>query len=476
MNNDMLNCSIILSTDSYKFSHWIQYPQNTTAMYSYLESRGGKYNKIVFFGLQYYLQKFLTKRITVDDVNEANEFAKLHGVPFNYDGWLRIATVLNGKLPLKIKAVPEGSIIPIKNVLLTIESTDKETFWIVNWVESLLMQIWYTTTVATHSYHIKKTIKQYFDISVDSDKLDNINFQLHDFGLRGCTSQEQAILGGMAHLINFRGTDTVPALWGARKYYNEKIAGYSIPASEHSTMTMWGREGEVEALRNMIKQYGDKPIFACVSDQYDFFNACENIWGGALRDEVLNMKATLVVRPDSGDPIECIVKGLQIFDRKFGSTVNSKGYKILNKVRMIQGDGINEFDICNILDAVLAAGFSAENVNYGMGGSLLQKDINRDTQKFAFKCSWAMINGKEIPVFKDPITDNGKKSKKGRLQLSLLNNNTVRTLPLGSAGDDLLETVFENGEIKKTYSFEDVRHNSQKEYDQYIGWVDRDCY
>jgi nicotinamide phosphoribosyltransferase len=476
MNNlNMLALSIVLDTDSYKCSHWKQYPKNTTKMYSYLESRGGKYNKTVMFGLQYYLNEYLTKRITINDVEEAKEFAQLHGVPFNYDGWMRIATVLEGKLPVRIKAVPEGYIIPVKNILMSIESTDEETFWVANWLETLMLRIWYTTTVATHSYHIKQLIKKYLDKSSD-DTDGEIMFKLHDFGARGVTCQEQAIIGGMAHLVNFLGTDTVAALWGARKYYNEKIAGFSIPASEHSTMTMYRKLGEVDAMRNMIKQYGDGNIFACVSDQYDFFNACENIWGGELREEILNMKATLVVRPDSGDPIECIVKGLEIFDRKFGSVINNKGYKVLNKIRMIQGDGINEKDIENILDAVLAAGFSATNVGFGMGGSLLTKNIDRDTQKFAFKCSWAIIDGKDVNVFKNPITDQGKKSKKGRLKLALIGENQIRTLPENGTGIDLLELVYENGEIKKEYTFAEIRKNIEKVFVQYKGWVEQDCY
>jgi nicotinamide phosphoribosyltransferase len=194
MNNlNMLALSIVLDTDSYKCSHWKQNPKNTTKMYSYLESRGGKYDKTVMFGLQYYLNEYLVKRITVNDVEEAKEFAELHGVPFNYDGWMRIATVLEGKLPVRIKAVPEGYVIPVKNILMSIESTDEETFWVVNWLETLLLRIWYTITVTTHSYHIKQLIKKYLDKSSD-DPDGEIMFKLHDFGSRGVTCQEQAIL------------------------------------------------------------------------------------------------------------------------------------------------------------------------------------------------------------------------------------------------------------------------------------------
>ena len=479
LNNLML--SIILDCDSYKFSHYFQYPKGTTAMYSYLESRGGKYNKTVMFGLQYYIKNFLTRRITVADVEEAKEISQLHGVPFNYEGWMRIATVLEGKLPVRIKAVPEGMVIPVKNILMSIESTDEETFWVASWLETMMLRIWYTITVATHSYEAKQTIRKYLDISAD-DTESIIGFKLHDFGGRGVTCQEQAMLGGAAHLVNFMGTDTVAGIMMARWFYGEKMAGFSIPASEHSTMTMWGRDGEVDAMRNMIKSYGDGFIFACVSDQYDFFNACRNIWGGELREDILAMKATLVVRPDSGDPIECIVEGLKIFDEKFGSVINKKGYKVLNKIRMIQGDGINEEDIIRICEAVIAAGFSMENVGFGMGGGLLQKGIDRDTQKFAFKCCWAMVNGEGVMVFKDPITDQGKKSKRGRLALKvsinpLTKKEEVRTLPEGEVfgSDNLLETVYENGELKKEYTFAEVRENTKRVFAQHTGWVNLDC-
>lgn len=270
--------SMILDVDSYKCGHWLQYPENTTAMYSYLESRGGKYNKTVMFGLQYFLKKFLSRKITMADVNEARDFCKLHGVPFNYDGWKYIVKNHKGYIPVRIKAVPEGYVIPVKNILMSIESTDPVVFWVVSWLETMMLRLWYTITVATHSYHCKQTIKKYLDISSD-DPEGEINFKLHDFGGRGVTCQEQAMLGGAAHLVNFLGTDTMAGPWMTRQFYDIVMAGFSIVASEHSTMTMKGREGEIDQLSRMIDQYGDQDIFACVSDQYDFFNCCRNIWG-----------------------------------------------------------------------------------------------------------------------------------------------------------------------------------------------------
>jgi len=475
MENALMN--VILDVDSYKLSHWVQYPPNTTAMYSYFESRGGRYDKTLFFGLQYYLKKYFANPITVEQVDEANEFATLHGVPFNYDGWMKIATELKGKLPIRIKAIPEGTIVPNKNVLLSVESTDPRFFWVVSWFETILVRLWYPITIATNSWTIKQNIKRYLDKSADDTNAE-IMFKLHDFGSRGVTCQEQAMIGGAAHLVNFMGSDTIAGIWMANKYYDEKMAAFSIPASEHSTMTMWGKDNEVEAYRNMIKQYGNTPIFACVSDSFNIYDACENLWGDTLKDEVQKMNAVLVQRPDSGDPDEVVNKMLYIAAEKFGYTVNSKGYKVLNKIRIIQGDGIGAADVDKILKHTVDDGFSASNVNFGMGGGLLQKDFDRDTNKFAFKCSWAEVNGKEVLVFKDPVTDKVKKSKRGKLALKVIGD-AVRTLPEVDVNDtdNLLQIVYENGEMYNNTTLAEVRERANKQpFNQYVGWVDKDVY
>jgi nicotinamide phosphoribosyltransferase len=268
------------------------------------------------------------------------------------------------------------------------------------------------------------------------------------------------MIGGAAHLINFQGSDTIAGIWMANKYYHCNMAGFSIPAAEHSTMSMWGRENEVGAYRNMIAQYGDTNIFACVSDTWDIYNAAENLWGGELKEEVMKMKATLVVRPDSGDPVTVVNELLRILDTKFGSTVNEKGFKILNKVRVIQGDGINADVMEKILDGATALGYSTTNIAFGMGGGLLQKDFDRDTQKFAFKCCWAKVDGKEIEVYKDPITDPGKMSKKGLLNLAV-HDRTVKTVTGASSHGSLMATVYDSGKIVKEYTFADIRANAE---------------
>lgn len=447
--------NLILDTDSYKFSHYMQYPPNTNYMFSYLESRGGKYSETVFFGLQYILKEFLSTPITMEMVEEANKFALAHGEPFNLEGWTYIAKDLKGKIPVRIRAVPEGVVVPTSNILMSVESTDPKVFWVVSFLETMLMRVWYPITVATQSYSIKKLIKSYLEKSSDEPNAE-ISFKLHDFGSRGVSSQESAMIGGAAHLVNFMGSDTVAGVWCANTYYKHPMAGFSIPAAEHSTMTMWGKENEEQAYRNMLKSYA-KPgaLVAVVSDSYDLYNAVENLWGGKLKDEVIASGATVVIRPDSGTPHEVVLKTLQLLDKKFGSTYNKKMYKVLNNVRVIQGDGINEESIRQILETATAAGYSATNIAFGMGGALLQQ-INRDTQKFAFKCSAAQIDGKLIEVYKDPVTDSGKRSKKGLLDL-VYRGGKFQTIPGMDNFSTCLKVVYENGEILKETTFDEIR-------------------
>lgn len=455
--NPLLSDNILLDTDSYKLSHWVQYPPNTTSMFSYLESRGGKYGQTLFTGLQPILRR-LSLGFTLEDVDEARDFAQAHGEPFNYVGWTECFHAHKGQFPVRIKAVSEGSVVPVSNVLLTVESTDPRFFWVVSYLETILMRVWYPITVATQSWTIKQIIRGYLERTSDDPEAE-LPFKLHDFGSRGVSSRESAEIGGAAHLVNFMGSDTMPGVRHANYYYKSKMAGFSIPAAEHSTITMWGREYEKEAYRNMIKQYSrPSSLFAVVSDSYNLYNAIENIWGGELHDEVIAAGGTLVVRPDSGNPPEVVLKALQLLDKKFGSTYNKKGFKVINNVRVIQGDGINEDSIRAILEAAVAAGFSATNVAFGMGGALLQQ-VNRDTQQFAFKCSEAVVDGVSVDVYKDPVTDSGKRSKRGRLDLVKLGTtgNKYETVKGFAPYGSLLKTVFENGKVVKEYTLEEVR-------------------
>lgn len=449
--------SIITNTDSYKFSQYNQYPEGTTNVYSYVESRGGTWKQTVFFGLQIFLKEYLSNRITQDDIDIAEQIVTAHGEPFNREGWEYILRQHGGKLPLRIKAVPEGTVIPVKNVLATVENTDPNCAWLTSYVETALLRaIWYPTTVSTNSYESKRIILEYLKETGDESLID---FKLHDFGFRGVSSFESAGIGGLAHLVNFQGTDTVAALLYGKEYYGIDMAGYSIPAMEHSTVTSWSREGEVDAYRNMVKIYG-KPgsVFACVSDSYNIYDAC-HMWGTDLKDDVINSGATLVVRPDSGFPPDVVAKCLEILDSYYGHTVNDKGFKVLNHVRVIQGDGICQDMIDRILYRAMVAGYSADNIAFGQGGKLLQS-VDRDTQKFAMKCSSIVVNGVQRDVYKSPITDMGKESKKGRVTLYKNEDGYFTDIEGRTDAIEVLETVFENGEIVKEYTFDEVRKNA----------------
>lgn len=471
--------NLILATDSYKVPHWLQYPPGMTYMFDYFESRGGKHRKVQFFGLQYVLKHYLSKRITAANVREADElFAAHFGTRrfFPLEGWMYVAEKLGGRLPLRIRAVPEGGVYPVHTALFTIESTDRQVPWIVSWIEGLAQKAWYPSTVATEDFHTKLRMWDRRTWTMDDPEA-GFGFQLHDFGYRGTSSEESAKVGGGAALVNFLGSDTVPALKWLSDFYHEPMAGFSIAASEHSTMTTWGQENEAEAFRNMIQRFGNESIFACVSDQYDIYNAVDNLWGRLLLEDVQKMNATLVIRPDSGDPVEVVTRVLSIAESRFGTTTNSRGYKVLNKVRVIQGDGINhDGAILDILDAAIEAGFSAENLAFGMGGGRLQM-MNRDTQKFAIKCSLAEVNGERREVYKDPVTDKGKRSMRGYIDtvvggglnpysLDRLNGPTnesrMRTV------FSLMRTVFENGEVLIDEDFATIRGRAQRDFDDYI--------
>lgn len=461
--------NILLNTDSYKVSMFKQYPVGTTGVYSYIESRGGRYDRTVFFGLQAFIKEYLIDPITQADIDIADEILTAHGEPFNRAGWEYILRVHGGRLPVIIRAVPEGTVVPVKNVLATIENTDPECYWLTTYLETALLRaIWYPTTVATQSWTIKRVILDYLEKTGDPATID---FKLHDFGARGVSSLESAAIGGASHLVNFMGSDTISGVMYAREYYNAGVAGFSIPAAEHSTITSWGRDNEVKAYANMLAQFA-KPgsIVAVVSDSYDIFNAASKLWGEELKQQVIDSGATVVIRPDSGDPLTVNQQLIEILGQKFGYTVNSKGFKVLNNVRLIQGDGVNELTIRSILGGFMAMGWSADNIAFGMGGALLQQ-VDRDTQKFAMKCSAVEIGeGNWINVQKDPITDPGKKSKTGCITLWKSGGEYVSAVdrPTGwhdkAVGDfaEVLETVYTDGKLIKEIDFATVRANSNK--------------
>lgn len=457
--------NLILATDSYKHSHFLQYPPEARAISAYAEARHNDFaDDVLFLGLQPFLIDYLGRPVTPADIDEAEGLLTAHGVPFNRAGWEAIVTDHGGFLPIEIKSLPEGMMVPSGVPLLQVQNTDPRMPWLPTFIETALLRaVWYPTTVGTLSWKCKAVIRAGLDKTSD-DPAGQLPFKLHDFGARGVSSGESAALGGMAHLVNFMGTDTLEGILAARRYYGADMPGFSIPAAEHSTMTSWGRAREDAAYANMLDRFdGEGRIVAVVSDSYDLDNAVNAIWGGTLRDKVLTRAGTLVVRPDSGDPVETPVRTVKALWDRFGGTTNAKGYRVLDPhVRVIQGDGMNIASIASLVDRMIAEGFAIDNIAFGMGGGLLQQ-VNRDTLRFAMKANAMQTpDGTWHDVSKSPATDPTKGSKAGRQAVVREDGKlAARRLDAVDAGADLLVPVWRNGELLVRHSFDDLRARSE---------------
>jgi nicotinamide phosphoribosyltransferase len=335
----------VLATDSYKLTHWNQYPKDTEVVYSYLESRpGATYPYTVFFGLQSILKQIEGVVVTEANVNAAAVLSTAHfssGKRFNYKGWMHVVNDHGGKLPLHIKAVAEGSVIPTGNVLMTVENTCDECYWLTNAVESLLTHVWYPSTVATLSRSVKELIALHLEKTADS--MDALSFMLHDFGYRGASSNESAAIGGAAHLVNFLGTDTLLAMLLLLEDYDADLSNlaFSVPATEHSVMTALGKDDEFAVVDQLLEEYPDG-ILSTVADSYDIYNYVEQICT-TYKDRILARDGVVVVRPDSITqrhpyPSALVVWIAERLWESFGGTMNSKGFKVLDPhVRIIWG-------------------------------------------------------------------------------------------------------------------------------------------
>lgn len=458
----MLQPNMCTIADSYKLTHWNQYPRDTELVQAYFEARlGARFDETVFFGLQYLLKQYLEGSVvTTEHVDHADALAAAHfgnDKIFNRERWDYIIREHGGRLPVKIKAVPEGTPVPTSNVMMTVENTDPRCYWLTNHLETLLTHVWSPSTVATQSREAKKILKQYLDKTAESDA--GLDFMLHDFGFRGVSSFETAALAGAGHLVNFKGTDTVPAMELLMEFYDTDVPAFSVPATEHSVMTSQGREGEERVLEQLLDAY-PTGILSIVIDSYDYRKFIK-LAGSKYKDRILSREGKVVFRPDSGDPIEVTNEVLTLLSGHFGSTQNNKGYDTLNpKVGALWGDGIDLTDMSNILNSMAQRKWSADNIVFGMGGGLLQK-INRDTQRFAFKSNYQVRSGVGYDIFKDPI-DSSKASKRGRLKL-VRDGDTVKTVREEEPGKDLLEVVFENGQVKRSYTLDEVRKNASLE-------------
>lgn len=471
-------------TDGYKPSHWMFNQLGVTEMYDYMTSRGGKFDKTMMFGAQAMIMKYLCGSVvTPDQVRRANKFYKAYfgmdGV-FNYDAWMDIATRLKGRLPLEIYALPEGlSEIPVQTPLLAYMNTDPKHGWLSGYLEPLIFKMWNTITVGTLSQKTKMMIYQFL---METGTPEDIIWKLHDFGYRGVSSEESAEFAGMSHLVNFWGTDTIPAIDCVNEFYSDGkfdedgdptyMPGFSVRATEHSVMTQLGRNGEPEVVKNILAKCPNG-IIAMVGDSFNIFDFADKIIGQQFHTEVVEREGIVVIRPDSGDPIPTMVKVLWHLGERFGKTMNGKGYnligagKALGKVKVLQGDGNNYDSIYDMCRALKGAGWSIDNMaTWGMGGALLQGST-RDTQKMAVKLSSLTdAQGLWRDIYKDPITDPGKGSKFGRFAVIEESNPVTgakrfvtKVLKQGekAPAGNLLRTIYRNGDLLIHDSFETVR-------------------
>ncbi|CAG8570959.1 6145_t:CDS:10 [Paraglomus occultum] len=453
-------------TDSYKASHAFLYPQ-TVKTVAYGEFRAGYERdrddtRLVFYGIRFVIENYIAKKWTIEDVDYAEQFYATHNAnntPFPYprELFLKFINENEGYFPVKIEALPEGTVCHAHTPVYQI-TAEKEYAPLVTFLETLLTMVWYPTTVATLSRRAKDLIQQAYDETVDEDGYASLESRLHDFGFRGCTCLEQSIIGGSAHLLNFTGTDTMSAAYYVQfNLNNGKPVASSIPATEHSIMT--AHKTERAAIMQMIEKFGSG-VFACVMDSYDYANALEKVLPSVASAKV-GKGGFMVLRPDSGDQAEVVLMALRKADEVFGSYVNKKGYKVIRGCGVIQGDGVTTTTLKRIISTVKDAGYSLQNVSYGMGGGLLQK-LNRDTMSFATKLSHITYkDGTARDVMKTPKTDGSKFSLPGELMVAR-NADWVpivypKDTPSIPSESNLLKLVYNYGKLCPWETFDDVR-------------------
>lgn len=472
LENNQMNT--LLATDVYKMGHMEQYAPGTDYVYSYLCARSDRYfRECVFFGLQYYLKEYLTRPPSMAD---AAEFLSVREAILGQKASAELKDKLFGLAglgywPVKISAMPEGTVVPVKNALLTVESTDKRFPWVVGFIESMLLKVWYPITCATNSYAYRAVVDEYCDLTGDGPR----DFMVHDFGYRSDTSEESAAISGAAHLLNFCGSDTVPAMPFIRKYYGPVPAGamLSVPASEHSVMCSYGVDNERAAFQRLMHLY-PTGFVSIVSDTYDIWKVCTE-YMREMKSQILSRDGKVVIRPDSGNPPDIICgsplapqgtpesKGvLRLLDEVFGSTTNELGYKVLNPhIGLIYGDGMYLDRYKMTLARMKDMGYAASNLVIGCGGILRQG--TRDTLGMALKATRVEINGEPRDILKAPITDPGKRSHTGFMQVYRNGNGVIVTKDQATREEaeqqSLLKPVFKNGRLLKDWQFAEVKAN-----------------
>lgn len=473
-----------LLTDYYKVGHVFQYPHKTELVYSNLtprKSRIDEVDEMVFFGLQYFMKEYLITYFNEnfflqpkEKVMTAYKRRIVTSLGAHLPSYEHISALHDlGYLPVEIKALPEGSKVPMRVPCLTIVNTKAEFYWLTNFLETLLSAvIWQPCTSATIAYTYRKLLNKYAEET--GMPTDFVQWQGHDFSFRGMSSLETAVLSGMGHLLSFTGTDTIPAIDALEQYYNadadNELIGGSVAATEHSVMCSGSRDGELETFRRLIAEVYPSSIISIVSDTWDLWKVCTE-YLPALKETVLSRDGKVVIRPDSGDPVKIICgdpDGKTEVERKgvvellwdvFGGTITAKGFKLLDAhIGAIYGDSINIDRATRICEGLKAKGFATQVV-FGIGSYTYQYNT-RDTFGTAMKATYVVIDGEGHKIYKDPVTDDGtKKSATGLLQVVKENGKYIVRDQVGWAEEaqSELKTVFKDGILLRECTLAEIR-------------------
>ena len=484
--------------DGYKVDHRRQYPDKTEVVFSNLTARTTRRDytqRVVFFGLQYFIKSFLIKSWEEDFFKQPKEdvlrrFSRRinNYLGPNNVGTQHIADLHDlGYLPIKIMALPEGSVYPLRVPCLVIQNTDERFFWLTNYLETILStSVWGMCTSATTAHEYKKILTAH---AIETDgAIDFVNWQGHDFSFRGMFGAEAAAMSGAAHLLSFTGTDTIPAIDFLEDYYGAnsdlELVGGSVAATEHSVMCAGGMENELETFRRLIQDISPAGIVSIVSDSWDFWQVMTYLTV-KLKEQILARDGKVVFRPDTGCPVKMICgdadaepgspehKGaIECLWEVFGGSITSKGYKLLDPhVGLIYGDSITIERAQAICAGLKAKGFASTNVVFGIGSYTYQY-VTRDTDGYAVKATFARIAGEDREIFKAPKTGDGtKNSAKGLVAVYKDAQGEFYLKDQASwkeVNDCEFVTVFENGRLSNEVTLSEVRVRLAKQLNQHI--------
>ncbi len=477
----------LLLTDGYKLGHKEQYPVGTNLVYSNWTPRKSRIegiDHVVFFGLQYFIKEYLMNSFNRDFFNQpkelvVSEYKKYvdHYLGVDYDVSHIESLHDLGYLPIEIKAIEEGASVPIRVPMFIISNTIPEFFWLTNYLETLMSNIiWQPCTSATIAKQYRNILTN-FALETDNENLEFVNWQGHDFSMRGMSGTESSILSGMGHALSFAGSDTLPVVKALESYYNadvtkELVIG-SVNATEHSVMCAGSKDDEIDTFRRLLDTYPNG-ILSVVSDTWDLWKVLTE-YLPILKKKILNRDGKLVIRPDSGNPVDIIcgcdhenpviAKGvIELLWDEFGGTINAQGYKVLNpKIGAIYGDSITIERATQICERLKEKGFATTNIVLGIGSFTYQYNT-RDTFGFAMKATYVEVNGEGREIFKDPITDDGtKKSAKGLIALFEVDGIVSLKDQVSEKEEQggLLKTVFKNGNLLVDHSLGAIRKRIQ---------------